>query len=172
MSFPFLWQQAASVVPNISTTFCESLCRQELAALAQLWNVLEFAKCVHHLSQVSTMLCPHVTHNPLWLCRLKDTCGSLSSVLLYFAFFLPTTINTAWVSVAAGVGVLIVPEQYNWDERTVEGLAVVLIVLVTALGELLSSYLPILLKEHGPHMVLMSENKPSFLYPCSLTLLH
>lgn len=66
---------------------------------------------------------------------MKDTCGSLSSVLLYLAYFLPTTINTAWVSVAAGVGVLIIPEQYNWDERTIEGLAVVLIVLVTALGE-------------------------------------
>lgn len=50
-------------------------------------------------------------------------------------YFLPTTINTAWVSVAAGVGLLILPEHYGWDERTVEGLAVVLIVLVTALGE-------------------------------------
>lgn len=68
-------------------------------------------------------------------CRLKDTCGSLSSVLLYIAFFLPTTINTAWVSMATGVGVLILPEQYKWDERTIEGLAVVLIVLVTAMGE-------------------------------------
>ena len=56
-------------------------------------------------------------------------------MLLYIAFFLPTTINTAWVSVAAGVGVLILPEQYKWDERTIEGLAVVLIVLATAMGE-------------------------------------
>ena len=72
----------------------------------------------------------------LWVsCRLKDTCGSLSSVLLYVAYFLPTTINTAWVSVAAGVGVLIIPEQYRWDERTVEGLAVLMMVLVTAMGE-------------------------------------
>ncbi|BDA45844.1 hypothetical protein COCOBI_07-6310 [Coccomyxa sp. Obi] len=70
----------------------------------------------------------------LSLFRLKDTCGSLSSVLLYFAFFLPTTLNTAWLSVAAGVGILIVPESYNWDERHVEAFAVVLICLVTALG--------------------------------------
>ncbi len=98
---------------------------------------MECASAVQHLFQVSRMPSSPVAHNPWWLCRLKDTCGSLSSVLLYLAYFLPTTINTAWVSVAAGVGVLIVPEQYNWDERTVEGLAVVLIVLVTALGELL-----------------------------------
>lgn len=56
-------------------------------------------------------------------------------MLLYFAFFLPTTLNTAWLSVAAGVGVLIVPESYNWDERHVEAFAVVLICLVTALGK-------------------------------------
>ena len=87
----------------------------------------------------------HQKPNIWWLCRLKDTCGSLSSVLLYLAFFLPTTINTAWVSVAAGVGILILPEQYNWDERTVEGLAVVLIVLVTALGEPLIALLPAVL---------------------------
>lgn len=68
-------------------------------------------------------------------CRLKDTCGSLSSVLLYLAFFLPTTLNTAWLSVASGVGILIVPESYRWEDRTVEALAVVLICLVTALGQ-------------------------------------
>ncbi len=56
-------------------------------------------------------------------------------MLLYIAFFLPTTINTAWVSVATGVGILILPEQYRWDERTIEGLSVVLIVLVTAMGK-------------------------------------
>ena len=77
----------------------------------------------------------HYLYITWWLCRLKDTCGSLSSVLLYLAYFLPSTINTAWVSIAAGVGILIIPEQYNWDERTIEGLAVVLVVLVTALGE-------------------------------------
>ena len=69
-------------------------------------------------------------------------------MLLYLAFFLPTTINTAWVSVAAGVGILILPEQYNWDERTVEGLAVVLIVLVTAVGKPLNSLLPVVLTVH------------------------
>ena len=79
---------------------------------------------------------PRIFPESLVCCdRLKDTCGSLSSVLLYFAFFLPTTLNTAWLSVAAGVGVLIVPESYNWDERHVEAFAVVLICLVTALGE-------------------------------------
>ena len=44
--------------------------------------------------------------------RLKDTCGSLSRVLLYIAYFAPTTINTAWLSVAAGVGVLIMPQVF------------------------------------------------------------
>lgn len=57
-------------------------------------------------------------------------------MLLYFAFFLPTTLNTAWLSVATGVGILIVPESYDWDERHVEAFAVVLICLVTALGKL------------------------------------
>ena len=48
-------------------------------------------------------------------CRLKDTCGSLSRVLLYIAYFAPTTINTAWLSVAAGVGVLIMPQvRFPW----------------------------------------------------------
>ena len=47
---------------------------------------------------------------PWCLHRLKDMCGSLSSVLLYAAYFLPTTLNTAWLSVAAGVGALILPQ--------------------------------------------------------------
>lgn len=55
-------------------------------------------------------------------------------MLLYLAFFLPTTINTAWLSVAAGVGVLIVPASYAWQQHSLEVLAVVLMVLVTALG--------------------------------------
>ena len=80
-------------------------------------------------------------------------------MLLYLAYFLPTTINTAWVSVAAGVGILIVPEQYNWDERTVEGLAVVLIVLVTALGEPLLSCLPALLTMRRPPMISVSTER-------------
>ena len=84
-----------------------------------------------------------VLHTGVCICRLKDTCGSLSSVLLYVAYFLPTTINTAWVSVAAGVGVLIIPEQYKWDERTIEGLAVVMMVLVTAMGRPSTATLPL-----------------------------
>lgn len=40
-------------------------------------------------------------------CRLKDDDGPIEP-LLYILYFLPTTINTAWLSVAAGIGIAIV----------------------------------------------------------------
>jgi len=40
-----------------------------------------------------------------------------------------------------GVGVLILPEEYKWQEKHVEACAVVLIILVTALGKLASASL-------------------------------
>jgi hypothetical protein len=36
-------------------------------------------------------------------CRLKQEHGSLSSILLYVAFFLPSSIHTAWLSYASGL---------------------------------------------------------------------
>ena len=65
--------------------------------------------------------------------RLTRTHGSLPDVLLYAAFFLPTSINAAWLSVASGLGVLIVPVSYG-STRHVEAEAVVLAAVVTAAG--------------------------------------
>ena len=39
--------------------------------------------------------------------RLKDVDGPISP-LLYILYFLPTSINTAWISVASGIGIAIV----------------------------------------------------------------
>lgn len=67
-------------------------------------------------------------------CRLIRTQGSLPSSLLYVAYFLPTSINAAWLSVASGLGVLIVPVSYGGSSAYVEAEAVVLAVVVTAAG--------------------------------------
>jgi hypothetical protein len=66
--------------------------------------------------------------------RFKDQHGSLSNLLVYTSFFLPTSINTAWLSVASSVGLLIVPVSYG-TEVQLEPFACVLAALVTVLGE-------------------------------------
>ena len=67
-------------------------------------------------------------------CRLKDQVGSLSSFLLYAAYFLPTSFNAAWLSVATSIGVLIVPVSYK-PHASLDAAAVVLAVLIVAAGE-------------------------------------
>ncbi|KAK9829449.1 hypothetical protein WJX72_005930 [[Myrmecia] bisecta] len=67
------------------------------------------------------------------LYRLKDQYGSLSNVLLYAAFFLPTSVNTAWLSVATCLGILIVPVSYGVT-RHMEVYATVLAAVVTLAG--------------------------------------
>lgn len=66
--------------------------------------------------------------------RLKEAHGSLSSVLLYVAFFLPTSINTAWLSCAAAMAALMVPQALHYTAH-LEGIAIVLLVGVTILGK-------------------------------------
>ena len=68
-----------------------------------------------------------------FLCRLIRTHGSLPSSLLYVVFFLPTSINAAWLSVASGLGVLIVPVSYG-STAHVEAEAVILAIVVTVAG--------------------------------------
>ncbi len=70
--------------------------------------------------------------------RLKHTCGPLSNVLLYALFFLPTSINTAWLSVAAGLGVLIVPVSYGITAN-MDVYAVVVATVITVIGAPLTS---------------------------------
>lgn len=65
--------------------------------------------------------------------RLKHTCGPLSNVLLYALFFLPTSINTAWLSVATGLGALIVPVSYGFIDN-LDIYAVVVAAVITVLG--------------------------------------
>jgi len=65
--------------------------------------------------------------------RLKHTCGPLSNVALYALFFLPTSINAAWLSIATGLGVLIVPVSYGVTAN-MDVYAVVVAAVVTVLG--------------------------------------
>ena len=53
---------------------------------------------------------------------------------MYVAFFLPTSINAAWLSVASGLGVLIVPVSHG-STAYVEAEAVILAMVVTAAGK-------------------------------------
>ena len=66
--------------------------------------------------------------------RLKEQQGPLSSALLYVLYFLPTTQNTAWLSVASGLGVLVVPASYGLHAH-MEACAIALAVAVTCTGE-------------------------------------
>ena len=83
------------------------------------------------LVQISIQFCIIETHTAT--CRLIHTHGSLPSSILYVAFFLPTSINAAWLSVASGLGVLIVPVSYG-STAHVEAEAVILAIVVTAAG--------------------------------------
>lgn len=66
-------------------------------------------------------------------CRLNRGQASLPSVLLYVLFFLPTSINAAWLSVASGLGVLIVPLSYGHTAH-LEAAAAVTAAVATAAG--------------------------------------
>ncbi|KAK9843986.1 hypothetical protein WJX81_001126 [Elliptochloris bilobata] len=67
------------------------------------------------------------------LYRLKHACGPLSNVLLYAFFFLPTSVNTAWLSVASGLGALIVPVSYGITDN-MDIYTVVVAAVITVLG--------------------------------------
>ncbi|KAK9866045.1 hypothetical protein WJX84_007536 [Apatococcus fuscideae] len=69
----------------------------------------------------------------LGLYRLKERNGSLSSPFLYAAFFAPTSINTAWLSVATSVGILVVPVSYQ-TTFNLDIPATILAAIVTCLG--------------------------------------
>lgn len=55
------------------------------------------------------------------------------SILLYVLFFLPTSINAAWLSIASGLGVLIVPLSYGHTAH-LEAAAAVTAAVATAAG--------------------------------------
>ncbi|KAL3161438.1 hypothetical protein ABBQ32_010324 [Trebouxia sp. C0010 RCD-2024] len=59
--------------------------------------------------------------------------ASLPSILLHVLFFLPTSINAAWLSVASGLGVLIVPLSYGHTAH-LEAAAAVTAAVATAAG--------------------------------------
>ena len=65
--------------------------------------------------------------------RLNRGEGILPNLLLYVSFLLPTSINAAWLSVASGLGVLIVPLSYGHTAHLEAG-AVVIAVIATAAG--------------------------------------
>lgn len=70
------------------------------------------------------------------LYRLKEQQGPLSSGLLYLLFFLPTSMNTAWLSVATGLGALVVPASYGLQQH-LDAFAVALAIVVTCAGVLI-----------------------------------
>lgn len=84
--------------------------------------------------------------------RLKEAHGSLSSVLLYVAFFLPTSINAAWLSFMTAVAALMVPAALHAVAHF-EGFAVFLIILVSLCGatHFPSTTSPISLVTHCPY---------------------
>lgn len=69
----------------------------------------------------------------LRLYGLKHQHGPLPSLLLFAAYWLPTSINTAWLSVASSVAALVVPSAHHVKSGT-EIVAVSLAALVTAIG--------------------------------------
>ena len=69
----------------------------------------------------------------LCCCRVKRSNGAVPSSLLYLVFFLPTSINAAWLSVASGLGVLIVPLSYGHTAH-LQAVAAVIAAVATAAG--------------------------------------
>ncbi|KAK9812246.1 hypothetical protein WJX73_007119 [Symbiochloris irregularis] len=67
------------------------------------------------------------------LYRLKELQGPLSSGLLYLLYFMPTSLNTAWLSVASGLGALVVPASYGLRDH-LDACAVALAITVTMAG--------------------------------------
>ena len=67
--------------------------------------------------------------------RLNRGQGSLPSILLSILFFMPSSINAAWLSVASGLGVLIVPLSYGHTAHLEAGAAVTA-AIATAAGML------------------------------------
>ena len=57
----------------------------------------------------------------------------MSSGLLYLLYFLPTSVNTAWLSIASGLGVLVVPASYGLQAH-MDAFAAALAVAVTCAG--------------------------------------
>lgn len=74
----------------------------------------------------------------MYLCRLCAERGQLSPVL-YAAYYLPTSINTAWLSVASCIGVLIVANVLETPRR--EYGAVLLAAGTTAAGTASNAHL-------------------------------
>ena len=72
-------------------------------------------------------------------CRLNRGQGSLPSILLSILFFVPTSINAAWLSVASGLGVLIVPLSYGHTAHLEAGAAVTA-AIATAAGMYMSDW--------------------------------
>lgn len=69
----------------------------------------------------------------LRLYGLKNQHGSLPDVTLFVVFWLPTSINTAWLSVASSVAALVVPSAYRVHAGT-SAIAVTLAVFVSIIG--------------------------------------
>lgn len=65
--------------------------------------------------------------------RLNRGQASLPRILLYVLFFVPTSINAAWLSIASGLGVLIVPLSYGHTAH-LEAAAAVTAAVATAAG--------------------------------------
>ena len=89
------------------------------------------------LSRHSQPVC-HGLHVPStkWpqLCRNKEQHGPLSNVWLYVMYFLPTSVNAAWLSTLTGISVVALPAFYGLQAH-LDTLAVVVVVAMTCIGE-------------------------------------
>ncbi len=65
---------------------------------------------------------------------LRDDFAVPSAALLYVAYVLPTAINTAWLSVASSLGVLVVARAHGVDADALAGPAILLAAAFTAAG--------------------------------------
>lgn len=138
--------------------YCESLhvpqtrcdyanCPFLLSLLLRLctWHGLYLWSLLHHQDILSlrVVACARTSHDILHDmvmgqaiftgCRLNRGQASLPSILLHVLFFLPTSINAAWLSVASGLGVLIVPLSYGHTAH-LEAAAAVTAAVATAAG--------------------------------------
>lgn len=68
------------------------------------------------------------------LYSLKDDFGVPSAALLYSFYCLPTSINTAWLSVASSLGVLVVARAHDIPQSSLGVPAILLAVACTAAG--------------------------------------
>lgn len=108
-----VWTCSDSAAPTFAFAFtagfsctCEACCANKgHARVLAAGGCQLLAKC--YAARVSPYLSPSPAPHPFPNVRLLHQYGSAPNPLLYIAYFLPTSITTAWLSVASAVQLLI-----------------------------------------------------------------